>query len=103
MRFNQSRRQLLRNVALGTLLPLAATPFPATAADLPLLTPDDPTAKALKYTSDASKSPDAKPGSKCATCALYQGAPGSSQGGCLLYPGKAVKSTGWCSSWTQKK
>jgi High potential iron-sulfur protein len=104
MRFNQSRRQLLRNVALGTLLlPIAAAPFPAAAADLPPVTPDDPTAKALKYTPDASKSTDAKPGSKCATCALYQGAAGSAQGGCLLFPGKVVKSTGWCSSWTQKK
>ena len=104
MRFDESRRQLLRNVALGTLLlPIAAAPLPAAAADLPLLTPDDPTAKALKYTTDASKSPDAKPGSKCATCTLYQGAAGSAQGGCLLFPGKAVKATGWCSSWTLKK
>ncbi|HEV2285575.1 MAG TPA: high-potential iron-sulfur protein [Steroidobacteraceae bacterium] len=104
MRFDESRRQLLRNVALGTLLlPIAAAPLSAAAADLPLLTPDDPTAKALKYTADAGKSTDAKPGSKCATCALYQGAAGSAQGGCLLFPGKAVKAGGWCSSWTLKK
>ena len=104
MSFDASRRRLLRDVALGTvLLPIAAAPFTANAADLPALTPDDPTAKALKYTPDAAKSTDAKPGSKCATCALYQGAAGSAQGGCLLFPGKAVKSTGWCSSWTQKK
>ncbi|HUO18188.1 MAG TPA: high-potential iron-sulfur protein [Steroidobacteraceae bacterium] len=104
MSFDESRRQLLKNVALGTLLlPLAAAPLAAGAAELPLLTADDPTAKALKYVPDAAKSPDAKPGSKCATCALYQGAAGSAQGGCLLFPGKAVKATGWCSSWTQKK
>jgi hypothetical protein len=104
MRFDESRRQLLRNVALGTLLlPIAAAPLPAAAADLPLLTTDDPTAKALKYTPDASKATDAKPGSKCATCSLYQGAAGSTQGGCLLFPGKAVKASGWCSSWTLKK
>ena len=104
MSFDASRRQLLRNVTLGTLLlPIAVAPFTARAADLPLVTPDDPTAKALKYTPDASKAPDAKPGSKCATCALYQGAAGSAQGGCLLFPGKAVKATGWCSSWTLKK
>jgi len=102
---DESRRQLLRNVALGTLLlPLGVAPFrSARAADLPLVASDDPTAKALKYTGDASKSADAKPGSKCANCALYQGAAGSAQGGCLLFPGKAVKSTGWCSSWTLKK
>jgi len=103
--FDESRRQLLRNVALGTLLiPIAAAPFtPARAADLPLLTADDPVAKALKYVPDATKSADAKPGSKCANCTLYQGAAGSAQGGCQLFPGKAVKATGWCSSWTLKK
>ncbi|MGP8032907.1 MAG: high-potential iron-sulfur protein [Steroidobacteraceae bacterium] len=102
--FDESRRQLLRKVAIGTLLvPVAAAPFAARAADLPLVAADDPTAKALKYTSDAGKSADAKPGSKCANCALYQGAAGSAQGGCLLFPGKAVKAGGWCSSWTLKQ
>ncbi len=103
MRFDESRRRLLMNVALGTVLvPIAAAPLAARAADLPLVTPDDPTAKALNYVSDASKATGAKPGSKCGTCALYQGAAGSAQGGCLVFPGKAVKSTGWCSSWTLK-
>ena len=102
---DQSRRQLLKNVALGALLlPVAAAPLrQAQAADLPLVSTDDPTAKALKYTPDASKAADAKPGSKCGNCTLYQGAAGSAQGGCLLFPGKAVKATGWCSSWTLKK
>ena len=104
-KFDESRRRLLRKVSLGVLLaPLAAeTLSTAWAAELPLVTTDDPTAKALKYTSDASKATDAKAGSKCANCTLYQGAAGSAQGGCLLFPGKAVKATGWCSSWTLKK
>jgi hypothetical protein len=99
-----SRRRLLRQVGAGVaLMPLVAIPLRAAlAADLPLVTADDPTAKALKYASDASKAPDAKPGSKCANCSLYQGAAGSAQGGCLLFPGKAVKATGWCASWTAK-
>jgi High potential iron-sulfur protein len=99
-----SRRRLLKNVTLGVaLIPIVGIPLrTAVAADLPLVTPDDATAKALKYVSDASKAPDAKPGSKCATCSLYQGAAGSAQGGCLLFPGKAVKASGWCSSWTAK-
>ena len=100
---DESRRQLLKTVTLGAALaPLAWASGTAIAADLPLVTQDDPTAKALKYTPDASKAPDAKPGSKCANCQQYQGAAGSSQGGCLLFPGKAVKSTGWCMSWTAK-
>ncbi|MBV8910211.1 MAG: high-potential iron-sulfur protein [Gammaproteobacteria bacterium] len=83
------------------MLPLARLPQ-ARAADLPLVTEDDPTAKALKYVPDVSKASGAKPGSRCGTCALYQGAAGSTQGGCLLFPGKAVKANGWCSSWTAK-
>ena len=99
--FDESRRKLLKQVALGTvLIPLAART--AGAADLPLVTTEDPTAKALKYVEDVSKATAAKPGSKCATCALYQGAAGSAQGGCLLFPGKAVKAGGWCSSWAAK-
>ena len=102
--FDVSRRQLLKKVALGTvLIPVtAATLKTASAADLPLVPADDPTAKALKYVADVSQATSAKPGSKCANCALYQGAAGSAQGGCLLFPGKAVKAAGWCSSWTQK-
>ncbi len=103
-KFDQSRRRLLKRVSLGVALaPIAgATLRAAWAADLPLVTADDPTAKALKYTNDASKAADAKPGSKCDNCKLYQGAAGSAQGGCLLFPGKAVKASGWCSSWTAK-
>jgi len=103
-KFDGSRRRLLRRLSLGVVLaPLAAqTLRTAWAADLPLVALDDPTAKALKYTPDASKAADAKPGSKCATCRLYQGAAGSTEGGCLLFPGKAVKAAGWCSSWTSK-
>jgi high potential iron-sulfur protein len=103
-RIDESRRRLLKKVTLTmALLPIAAVPLRAAlAADAPLLTEDDPTAKALKYVSDVSKASGAKPGSKCATCALYQGAAGSAQGGCLLFPGKSVKSSGWCSSWAAK-
>jgi hypothetical protein len=98
-----SRRRLLRNVALGVvLIPIARAPVEiAAAADGPLVTADDPTAKALKYTADASKSPDAK-GNKCSNCRFYQGAADSAQGGCLIFPGKSVKAAGWCSSWTAK-
>ena len=99
-----SRRQLLKRLMLGAaLLPLSDGLIPkAFAADTPLVATDDPTAKALKYTPDVSKATDAKPGSKCANCALYQGTAGSAQGGCLLFPAKQVKSSGWCSSWAPK-
>jgi len=101
---DEARRRLLRSAALGVaLLPFAGLPLRAAiAADLPLVSADDPTAKALKYVSDASKASGAKPGSKCANCSNYQGAAGSAQGGCVLFPGKAVQATGWCSSWTAR-
>lgn len=100
---DECRRRLLKNVALGVvLMPIAGSLTAARAADAPLVAADDPTAKALKYVGDASKAADAKPGSKCANCTLYQGAAGSAQGGCQLFPGKSVKSAGWCSSWTAK-
>jgi len=103
-KFDESRRRLLKRVSLGVALaPIAAaTSRTAWAADLPLVTPDDPTGKALKYVADASKASEAKPGSKCDNCKLYQGAAGAAQGPCLLFPGKAVKASGWCSSWTAK-
>jgi hypothetical protein len=101
---DESRRRLLLSVALGgVLIPISALRIgDASAADAPLVTADDPTAKALKYVGDANQAPDAKPGTKCANCSLYQGATGSAQGGCQLFPGKSVKATGWCSSWTAK-
>jgi hypothetical protein len=99
--FDESRRRLLKKVALGTvLIPIAVRT--ASAADLPLVSVEDPTAKALKYVEDVSKAAAAKPGSKCANCAFYQGAATSAQAACLLFPGRAVKAAGWCSSWAAK-
>jgi hypothetical protein len=102
-RIDESRRQLVRNLTLGVvLLPVAGTPLAALAADLPLVTANDPVAKALQYTDDASKASSAKAGSKCANCKNYQGAANSTQGPCLIFPGKSVKASGWCLSWIAK-
>jgi len=98
-----TRRNLLKCAAVALpLVPLAVLPSRAARADaasLPLVTPDDAQAKALKYVPDAKTSKDAKPGSHCGNCVQYQGASGSAQGPCQIFPGKAVKSTGWCSVW----
>jgi hypothetical protein len=104
LKFDESRRRLLKRVSLGVALsPIAGAALrTAWAADLPLVTEDDPTAKALKYVADASKASGAKPGSHCGDCKLFQGAANAAQGPCLLFPGKAVKTAGWCSSWTAK-
>jgi High potential iron-sulfur protein len=102
---DESRREFLYRAPLGIAsVALVGLPLPAArAADLPLVTADDPTGKALKYVSDASQASVTRPGSKCANCANYQGAAGSTEGGCLLFPGKAVQAAGWCSGWTAKK
>jgi len=99
---NESRRQFVRKLMLGaTLAPVAMGRLMtshAAATDLPLLSPDDPAARKVKYTEDASSEKSAK-GNNCGTCALYEGAYNSTQGPCQLFPGKHVKAAGWCSSW----
>ncbi|MDR3415495.1 MAG: high-potential iron-sulfur protein [Nevskia sp.] len=105
---SSDRRRFLSRVALG----VAALPLlrmaPAQAADLPHLSPDDPTAKALGYTNDASKI-DAKKetafkaGSQCSKCALFQPATASGDwAGCGAFPGKAVNKNGWCRAFAAK-
>jgi hypothetical protein len=98
---NPSRRQFVRKLVLGaTLAPLALTRLTTShAVDLPLLSPDDPAAKKVKYTEDASTEKSATKGNKCANCALYEGAYDSARGPCQLFPGTHVKAAGWCSSW----
>jgi High potential iron-sulfur protein len=95
-----SRRKFVKNLLLGaTLAPLTIVrPTASPAASQPLLSPDAPEAKKVKYTEVASKEMTAK-GNTCATCALYEGTYGSSQGPCQIFPDKLVKAAGWCSSW----
>lgn len=100
---NQSRRRFVKKLLLGSALaPLAVARLTtAEAAALPLLSPEDPGAKKVKYTEDAAneKSAASAKDSKCANCALYEGSYGSTQGPCQIFPGKDVKAAGWCSSW----
>ena len=80
---------------LATARARAADAAPAAA----LLDAGSAEAKAVKYVEDAARASGATPGSRCANCALYQGAEGSAQGPCQLFPGKAVRAAGWCKSW----
>ncbi len=100
------RRRFL-SLALGAAaLPLFSL-APAQAADLPHLSPDDPTAKALGYTNDASKI-DAKTetafkaGSSCAKCALYTAPASGDWGACGAFAGKSVNKGGWCRAFAAK-
>ena len=102
-----SRRRflgLLGGVA-GSALLIGLLPRTARAADLPHVAESDPTAKALDYVEDASKSknPKHKPGDVCANCQFFTGTGSSGYGPCQLFPGKSVNAKGWCVSHTAKK
>src|SRR5262249_31074877 len=98
---NPSRRQFVERLILGAALAPLATlrPTAGHAADLPLLSTDDPAARKVKYTEDATHEKSATKGNNCGSCALYEGTYQSTQGPCQLFPGKHVKAAGWCSSW----
>jgi hypothetical protein len=76
-----SRRDALKRFALMCGAASALPAIAAQAADLPHLSPDDPTAKALGYHEDA-KTVDAKKfatyaaGQMCSTCQQLQGTAG---------------------------
>jgi len=99
---NPQRRTLLCKLAIGlSLAPLAAIDAPsARGAELPLLSEQDPAAKAEAYVADASRAKGATPGALCSNCSVYGGADGAAQGTCTLFPGKLVKAAGWCKSWS---
>lgn len=103
-----SRRDALKQFALlcGAAGALQAA-RPAQAADLPHLSPDDPTASALRYHADATtvdvkQSPSYQPGQACNNCLQLQGSAGQPWRPCNLFPGKLVNANGWCSVWVKK-
>ena len=100
------RRRLLQRIALGAVaIPLARL-APAAAAPLPHLSPDDPIAKSLDYTPDASRIDPGKEsafvaGSHCSKCQLFHAA--QAQGDwapCDIFTTRAVNKGGWCRSFT---
>ncbi|HEX7817350.1 high-potential iron-sulfur protein [Dyella sp.] len=103
----ESRRRFLKAAtgsAVAVILTGGTLPKWARAADLPHVMPTDPTAKALGYVEDASKSGDSKhkAGDSCSNCTFYSGAQ-AGYGPCQLFPGKSVSAKGWCVSHSPKK
>jgi hypothetical protein len=103
-----SRRDALKGFALlcGAAGALTAGSR-VQAAELPHLSPEDPTAKALGYTEnsktvDAKKYPQHAAGQMCSTCMQFQGKPGDAYSGCNIFAGKAVNANGWCQVWVKK-
>ena len=102
---NESRRRFLK-IAAGTAaaaIVVGTLPRLARAADLPHVSENDQTAKALGYVEDASKTtnPKHKAGDVCANCQFYSGG-ASGFGPCQLFPGKSVSAKGWCVSHQPK-
>lgn len=100
------RRHFLRTglmaaaaVPAGALL--MGAPRSARAQDLPKLSMDAPTAKALNYHHDATKvqGGSRQKGAFCHNCRFYTGDRDAQWGTCTIFPGKLVNSGGWCKSW----
>jgi len=95
----KTRRHFLVVSAAGIgALPLAGLLHPeaSRAADLPKLSLEDPTAKALNYVEQSTTE-----GQQCNNCQFWQGGD-VDWGPCPLFPGKSVSAQGWCKSWTKK-
>ena len=106
---DKPRRHFLRltGASVGVIAFASLAPRLARADDLPHLTSDDATAKALGYVEDSTKVdsakfPNHKPAQQCANCNFYQSAAGSEYAPCTLFPGKAVRGKGWCSAYVAK-
>ena len=103
---NEDRRRFFAALSgtVGALVLAGVLPRVAVAGDLPhLTTVDDPTAKLLNYTEDASTAvAPHEAGQSCANCNFFQGG-STGYAPCRLYAGKAVNAKGWCAGYAIKK
>ena len=91
------RRRFIKGVA--ATITVGGIAVRAGAEDLPKLSEDDPTAKALGYVHDATTVDASVRAAEnfCSNCQLYQS--DGEWGPCAIFPGKAVAAKGWCKSW----
>lgn len=102
-----ARRKFIQLSAVAAAGCLIRPGSEAQAQDLPRLSEDDPTAQALRYTSDAStvdpaSRPQPNENQSCSTCAQLQGNEGDEWRPCNIFVGKLVNAHGWCSVWVPK-
>ncbi|MGB7933320.1 MAG: high-potential iron-sulfur protein [Gammaproteobacteria bacterium] len=88
-----SRRSVLKGLAA---IPVIAAFGYHPGASAAMVSPDDPTAKALQYTEHSTEADK-----HCGNCNLYQGG-AAATGPCPIFPGKEVAAAGWCKSWVAK-
>ena len=99
MALDPSRRMFLAVLLPAFCLPLASRVALAGSTGLRRLPVDNPQAKALAYTEDATQArhPNYKAGSTCANCRFFQ----ASTGACSMFPGFSVAPAGWCLAWAK--
>lgn len=104
-----SRRDVLKKaVAVSSVVPaLAFGAESAWASDLKPLSPEESTAKAFGFVTDAAKldaaaNPSFRSGQTCANCSLYQAPASAAVAGCSIFPGRSVPAAGWCKVWSQR-
>ena len=99
-----SRRRFFKITAVG----LAAAPFATalmsgTAYAVAPVKETDPTAAALGYVVDATKSTKrSDKAAMCSTCSLFTGKAGAADGPCSIFQGNLVSAKGWCTAWVKK-
>ena len=101
-----SRRDLLGSALGLTVAGVAVTLVPrgGYASELPALSEDNPTAKALGYVIDASSLDTSVRGNdvnNCANCNFYP-EPTLASAPCPLFPGHSVAQQGWCKGWVAR-
>src|SRR5215831_13416713 len=72
---SESRRRLIRNLALAASMGTLASTQLTAAEELPLISVNDPAAKAVKYVEDTTKVKESE-GHRCDACGLYNGKDG---------------------------
>lgn len=95
---------ILRTALTSTAEAEQTRPKRGGGGGMPMVEASDPTAKAVGYVEDHSKSPNSK-GNHCATCGFYtkkEMKNGKEVGTCTIFQGKYVYGNGFCNSWNKK-
>lgn len=100
------RQWLLGTVALLATLGRTGVPRAAPAKAPPLLSPDEPAAKAIAYVEyaarvDTKAFPSFRRGQSCLTCKLLRFGTGRARA-CDIVPDRLVLATGWCKLWVPR-
>jgi hypothetical protein len=79
----------------------------ASGSDLPHISADDPAARAVGFSLDASKVdraryPEHLKGQVCRKCVQFKGGPTDPWGPCMVFAGKQVPAGGWCTSFAAR-